>query len=123
NGPAPSGGAVVSLATDQSAAVAVPAILTIPVGATSASVALTTQPVAVAATANVTATYAGVTRSAALVVRPPELNAVTLDLIAVLGGDPTAATVTLTGPAPPGGAAIALSSSNRSLATVPAAVT
>ena len=41
----------------------------------------------------------------------------------VVGGSPVQATVTLSGPAPAGGAAVAVTSSNRSVATVPATVT
>ena len=41
----------------------------------------------------------------------------------VVGGSPSTGTVTLTGPAPAGGAVVSLSSSNTSVASVPANVT
>jgi uncharacterized repeat protein (TIGR03803 family) len=53
----------------------------------------------------------------------PALTVLTLAPSAVVGGQSSSGTVTLGGPAPPGGAIVGLSSSNASVASVPAAVT
>jgi hypothetical protein len=85
-------------------------------------VPLATQPVATAVAATITARYDGQARSANLIVQPPGLDALNLELAAVLGGEMTTATVTLSGPAPAGGAMVALSSSDPFLSMLPAAV-
>ena len=53
----------------------------------------------------------------------PVLASLTVNPSSVVGGSPSTGTVTLTGPAPAGGALVSLSSSNTSAATVPASVT
>ena len=53
----------------------------------------------------------------------PTLSSVTVNPTSVTGGNSSTGTVTLTGPAPSGGAVVNLSSSNTSVATVPASVT
>src|SRR5258708_4208925 len=70
----------------------------------------------------------GVTKSATLVVNPstpppPALSAIALSPTSVAGGDTAQGTVALTSAAPAGGAAVTLSSSNPSAATVPGSVT
>jgi hypothetical protein len=123
NGPAASGGAVVTLASNNPAAM-VPASVTVPAGA-SVSPTFTISTLAVAANTPVTisATYSGVMVTATLTVLSPVPSAVTLSPTSVLGGTPTTLnTVTLNGPAPSGGAVVTLSS-NSSSATVPASVT
>lgn len=70
NGPAPSGGAVVALSSSDPATAAVPASVTIPAGATSASFTATTQPVSTAKNVTLTATWQGASVQAALNVVP-----------------------------------------------------
>ncbi|UUZ64432.1 FG-GAP-like repeat-containing protein [Polaromonas sp. P1-6] len=53
----------------------------------------------------------------------PALSAIALSPTSVVGGNTSQGTATLTSAAPPGGAVVALSSSNTSTATVPASVT
>src|SRR6266699_1326745 len=53
----------------------------------------------------------------------PTLSAIALNPASVTGGSPSTGTVTLSGPAPTGGAAVTLTSSSTSTATVPASVT
>jgi len=53
----------------------------------------------------------------------PTLTSLTLSPATVTGGDSSTGTVTLSGPAPSGGAQVALSSSDTSVATVPSSVT
>ena len=68
---APSGGAVVSLTSSNTAAANVPASVTVAAGATTATFAATTRPWRRASAVTITATYAGVTRTATLTVNPP----------------------------------------------------
>lgn len=68
-GPAPAGGAVVSLANTNPAA-SMPASVTVPAGATTAKFTITGVTVTANQTGIVTATYGGASRSATLTVRP-----------------------------------------------------
>jgi hypothetical protein len=126
---APAGGAVVALSSS-SAAVTVPATVTVPAGDTSRTATVTTAGVTAPTTATVSASYAGGTRQATLTVTaaPPQpgasLEALTLSPSTVQTGTTrTSATLSFTTLTPAGGAVVALSSSNPSLATVPATVT
>jgi hypothetical protein len=74
-GAAPSGGAVVSLATSNGAVASVPVTVTIAAGATSATFSASTSAVAVSTPVTITATYAGVTRTTTLTVTPPAQSA------------------------------------------------
>jgi hypothetical protein len=78
---APSGGAVVSLTSSNTAAATVPASVTIAAGATSATFGITTSAVAASTSVTISATYSGLTRMAALTVTPPG-QAVTLTVTA-----------------------------------------
>lgn len=68
---APSGGAVVALATSQNAVVTGPSSVTVPAGATSAKFTATTSAVTASTAVTVSATYNSLTRSAVLTVNPP----------------------------------------------------
>src|SRR5260370_1754545 len=71
NGPAPSGGALVSLSSSNAAA-SVPANgVTVPAGATSATFTVTTTPVATSTSVTISASYGGGTQTATLTVVPP----------------------------------------------------
>ena len=75
---APSGGAVVTLASSNTNAATVPASVTVAAGATTATFAITTSAVTAATAVTITATYSGVARTATLTVNPPAaLNGVT----------------------------------------------
>jgi hypothetical protein len=67
-GPAPSGGALVSLSSSDAAAT-VPASVTVPEGATSATFTVNTSPVIRSTTVRISASYNGTTRTANLTVR------------------------------------------------------
>ena len=67
--PAPAGGAVVALTTDNATAVGIPATVTIPEGTTSVAFALTTSDPGMDTTVNLTAAYGGATVSQTLLVR------------------------------------------------------
>ena len=127
-GAAPSGGAAVSLSSSNVAVATVPASVTVPPGATTATFTAATKAVGVSTSVTISGTYGGRTKSGQLYVNPPSppapgLSNVTLNPTSVIGGSPSQGTVTLTGAAPNGGAAVSLSSSNTSVATVPASVT
>ena len=125
NGPAPSGGALVSLSSSNAAA-SVPANgVTVPAGATSATFTVTTSAVATSTSVTISGAYGGGTQTATLTVIPPVLSSLTLNPTSVVGGPlgPSTGTVTLNAPAPAGGAQVALSSSNPSAASVPPTVT
>lgn len=121
--PAPSGGAVVSLGTSNSAAATVPASVTVAAGASSATFTVTSKPVAGTATALISASYRGVARTASLTVQPPALSGLTLTPSTVAGGCGTSTgKVTLTGKAPTGGLVVTLANTNPA-ATLPTSVT
>jgi len=122
---APSGGAAVTLSTDNGA-VSVPPSVTVGAGAASAAFNLSTSVVSSTIVVHVSASYGGVVKSTALMVTPPPaaaLASLTLEPAAVSGGATSVGTVTLTAPAPSGGAAVSLTSGNPSAATVPPGVT
>jgi hypothetical protein len=121
SGPAPPNGSVVTLVSDAATVLTLPANVTVPAGATSATVPLTTFPVAVPRTVTLNAALGGQSRMTTLTVNPPVLDRVSAFPQAVLGGGESAGVmVTLNGPAPPGGAMLALASSNPAIAEVPA---
>jgi len=124
---APAGGATVTLASSNPAVVGVPASVTVPAGAASTSFAITTTTVAASTALSISGTFGGVTRTAVLTVTPvaaaPSLSSVTVDPTSVVGGAGASGTVTLTAAAPASGAIVGLSSSNTTVASVPASAT
>lgn len=117
------GGTSVALASS-SASASVPALVTVPEGATAARFAVTTAAVETDVEVAVTASLAGVSKVATLAVKAPsaELSSLALAPSSVQGGEPSTGTVTLTRSAPAGGAVVSLSSSDLA-AAVPASVT
>jgi peptidoglycan/xylan/chitin deacetylase (PgdA/CDA1 family) len=122
-GPAPTGGAVVSLSSSNLSAAGVPGNVTVSSGSTNATFTITTTPVATSTAVNISAYYGGATRSATLTVNRPALSSLSLSPSTVTGGNPSTGTITLSGPAPAGGIVVSLSSSNGAAASVPATVT
>ena len=124
---APAGGAVVSLTSSNTAAVTVPASVTVAAGATSATFSATTVAVGAATPVTISAVYSGVTRTATLTVNPPAptatLSSISVSPSSVTGGTGSTGTVTLSSGAPSGGAVVSLTSSNTAAANVPASVT
>jgi trimeric autotransporter adhesin len=127
SGPAPTGGAQVALASDNAAA-SVPSSVTVPAGATNATFPVNTAAVAASTTVTISASFGGVTQTAPLTVTPPPpplptVSSLTLNPASVVGGlQSSTGTVTLSGPAPAGGAQVALASDNAA-ASVPSSVT
>jgi hypothetical protein len=123
NGLAPVGGATVALSANNAAAI-LPASVTVPQGATTASFSMDTTAVGATTQITVTATLNTVTTTGLLTVTPPALGSVTLSPTTVVGGSAySTGTVTLTAPAPTGGISVTLASSNTTAATVPASIT
>ena len=127
SGPAPAGGAQVTLSSGNTTVARVPTSVTVAAGATNATFAVSTSAVGSSTTVTISAAYNGATRSASLAVTPappplPTLASLTLNPANVIGGQSSTGTVTLTAPAPAGGAQVFLSSSNGA-ASVPSSVT
>ncbi len=128
DGPAPAGGVGVSL-TSSSALARVPSTVTVAAGATTATFPVTTSAVDGSTPVTLTASQGGIARTATLTVTPDvpppspvRLAALTVVPDAVVSGQPSTGTATLTGPAPAGGLTVALSTSLPSV-TVPAQLT
>jgi hypothetical protein len=129
SGPAPTGGAQVTLSSSNTTAAKVPSSVTVAAGASSATFTVSTSAVAASTTATISASFNGATRSASLTVTPappppPTLSSLTLNPTSVVGGaQSSTGTVTLSGPAPANGAQVTLSSSDTTAARVPSSVT
>ena len=122
NGPAPAGGATVTLSSN-SAAASVPSSVTIAEGSTDGAFAVTTTSVSTAATVQITATYNGVNQSALLRIYPVNLEGISVEPEHLVGGASATARIELIDLAPAGGATISLDSGNTSIVTMPAQVT
>ena len=124
SGAAPAGGALITLASSNTGVATVPASFTIPAGATTGTFTVTTLAQAVDTTVTISASFHNTTRSAVLTVnRTNTLQSLTLNPTTIEGSTTSTGTVTITDPAPAGGASVALASSNTAVATVPATVT
>jgi len=129
SGSAPAGGAVVTL-SNSNAQADVPASVTVPAGASTATFKVPTNPVATSSSGSVTASYGGVSKTLALTVRPIRAKTLTLSPNPVTGGTTVSATVALECAAPEGGLVVSLSSGNSAVAapttssvTIPAGAT
>jgi hypothetical protein len=120
-GNAPSGGMVVSLASN-SASVFVPASVTVQAGAISTTFSASTVGVSSTTVAKITATEGSSSASATLTVLTPLLAGMSVTPDSVFGGNASVLTVILARAAPSGGAVVSLASDNLS-ATVPISIT
>lgn len=120
-GPAPTGGLVVALTSSKSL-LTVPATVTVPAGATTATFVGTSVPVAATTALTLTATAGGASVKANVSVTAPAIAAVSLSPLTVKGGTTSTLTVTLSGVAPAGGTVVTLASSSTT-AVVPAKIT
>jgi hypothetical protein len=77
---APSGGAAVTLTSNNSAVATVPAGVTVPAGATSASFTVTSKPVTTQSSVTISASYGGATRTALLTVTAAASDTVSISL-------------------------------------------
>jgi hypothetical protein len=120
--PAPGGGTIVTLTRETPGLASVPGTVLVPAGETSASFRVTTRPAGGTAMVIIAASLAQETRQAALMIVSISLAAVTVRPGAVTGGTPSTGTIVLSGPAPPGGAMVTLTSANPAAAAVPGSV-
>ena len=120
-GNAPKSGITIKLSSD-TAAVTVPATVTIPSGKSTASFTVKTTAVGQKVTAKLTAAQSTHLETCSLSVSAPTLTAVSLKPQTAVGGATVPGTVTLSSIAPTGGLVISLSS-NSNLVTVPSSVT
>jgi RHS repeat-associated protein len=124
SGPAPIGGTTVSLTSDDQRVIIVPAAVLVAGGATTATLNVTTaRPLVVSVSTTIRAFYQGGTTSAAVtVVRVPHVIGVALSPASVQGGNTSTGTATVDFTSS-SDTVVALSSSNASVAAVPASVT
>jgi hypothetical protein len=125
--PAPAGGAVVNLTSDNPSIVQVPATVSIAEGNSTNSFTFTTSRVSVLSGTRINATAGGVTRSIFVNVAPdpnapPLLQSMTISPASVTGGTSATGTVLLSAPAPSGGVSVTLATSNPSAAQAPGIV-
>jgi hypothetical protein len=121
------GRAVVDLVSSNTVLATVPFSVVVPDGQSSATFTVNAAQVSQTSTVVISATHENVTQSATLTINPPDgggptLTAVSLNPTSVTGGSSSTGTVTLSGAAPSGGAAVSLSD-NSSAATTPTSVT
>jgi subtilase family serine protease len=119
---APTGGTVVTLSSS-SANATVPASITVAAGSTSGTFTVTTKAGSPSYSSIIKATANGATQTATLYVSANGLTAFTLNPTTVTGGKTSTGTLTIGNPAPAGGWAVKLTSSDSSQVTVPASVT
>jgi hypothetical protein len=120
NAPAPVGGATVSL-SDNNPAVIVPASVTIPQGASQATVTINSSSVSAFVATTVTAKLHGASIGTTLMLQPA-LRTLTISPSTVQGTAPASAIIVLGAKAPPAGWQVDLKSSNASVASVPNSV-
>jgi len=114
SGFAPAGGAALSFSSN-SPAFPAPATVTIPAGRPGTIVNVQTKAVTASTPVTLTVTYNGSTKTANATLTPvvlPTLASISVNPATVNGGSSAVLTLTLSGPAPPGGASITLTSSN-----------
>ncbi len=103
---------VVSLSSNSAAAV-VPSSVTVNAGNTGAAFVIETGVVSIPTTVTITATYNGVSQNASLSIMPATgLTGISMTPLSVAAGGTSAGTITLSGPAPAGGAVVTLLSNN-----------
>lgn len=123
NGPAGSGGVVVSLSSS-TAGIQIPSSVTIVPGATSATFPITGNTVSSVTVSIMTAVYSGVWATSNVTVNPGTLIPLTSFSVSpglLISGQAATGTIGLSGPAPAGGASVAISSNNGAV-SVPATV-
>jgi hypothetical protein len=127
--PAPEGGALIALSSNNPAVASVPQTVLAPAISFTATFAIATTPVTANTTVTITAAYNGTTRTATLTVTPgtpdppaASLQSLTLNPSTVVGGSTSQGAITLSAGAPATGAAVSLSSTNAAVAGVPGSV-
>jgi hypothetical protein len=122
SGPAPAGGAVITLTSTHPGATPVPSTVTIDAGFAYTQFQFSYGQVTASTAATISASYAGSTATVPITVQPPSLKELGPSPNAITGGSPAPGQIALNGSAPVGGAVVTLSSSSP-LAVPPASVT
>jgi len=120
------GGALVIVTSDDLSIASAPDSVLVPQGATTASFTIDTTTILTQTVVGITASFNGVSQTIPLTVQPPPnlaLLSLSIAPVNVAGGAGATGTVTLTGPAPSGGADVPLLSDNTSVVNVPSHVT
>ena len=124
NGPAPATGAQISMASSNTSAFPVQSSVTIAAWSTTASTSLTAGSLSTSTSATITASYSGSQANAVVTISPSGgsvfISSLTITPSTIVGGYPSQGNVFLTGPAPPGGATVSISSNNTHFVQVPA---
>jgi len=127
---ASAGGAQVTLSS-ASSSIVVPQSVTVAQGASSAAFVIGTTAVTAITSATLTAVYAGVAKTTTFTATPPsqpppsgppKLVGLVVAPSTLVGGTSATATITLSAPAPEGGASVALTSSAKTAAPLPSSV-
>jgi predicted secreted protein len=119
-GPAPAGGATITLTSSAPGATPLPATIKIDAGFAYTQFSLTLGHVTTPTTATITAAYGGASATTTLDVKPTSLKGITPSPLSITGGAVAGAMIAFNGSVPPAGAAVSVSSS--SLLAVPPAV-
>jgi hypothetical protein len=119
DGPAPTGGAKVTLKSSNTAVATVPGSVTIAEGETSATFTVTTKAVASLTSVVISGAFEGVTKSATLKVRPIGVAKLTFNPTSVPGGSQSKGTVILEASAGPGDITVRLRPPPRPLRAPP----
>lgn len=119
---APAAGYKVNLSSAVPSLVTMPASITIPAGATTATFAIASKQVNQTYTFSIYASDGSSTATASLTVQGDVISGLVLNPASIGGNSSTTGTVSLTSPAPPGGWVVHLSAGIPSLVTVPATV-
>ena len=122
-GPAPQGGAVVSLSSSNPTAAPAPATVTMPAGFAFGQFQFQIGPVTTPTQVTLTGTLNSTSASASFMVQPPGLKSLTMSPSSITGGAQPTLIVMLNGAAPAGGLVVSLTSSDPSLANPPATAT
>ncbi len=123
DGSAPLGGTTVALSSSNPTVISVPASVTVAAGVGGTTTPITVNPSPVAQAVTLTGSYGGHSVTTAVNVASSPALSVSIDAITLSVGEATNVHLSLNNPAPAGGAAIALSSSNPGAIAVPAAAT
>lgn len=122
-GLAPSGGAIVTLGSNNTSAFNPPASITVAAGQTTGSATVTAGIVGVSTTVTVTGNYGGAQSGTVTVLALPTVSGVSISPSTVAGGGSATVTVTLSGVAPSSGVSVSMSSTNASAFNPPATIT
>jgi hypothetical protein len=122
--PAGPNGVLVNLASSNTAVATVPPTVLVASGQTKGTFSITTFGVANDTSVTISATLpSGFQATSVLGVTAPRVTSLTVNPSTVVGGDPTTATLTISGQAPAGGLVVSLTSNNGNVVSLPPTVT